>query len=170
MINPEPLNAHPHDAKQQYRSFLSQRWENIGTQAIHQDYWSFHLYLSLCHLLHNLHSLHKAIHRRNRETTRRPILRTSSWRREILDNIMYLNRSRDTPNLFNHSKQHRAVCGVSLHQGSTESCKTLEQKISFKSALLILTVSTNAFYAANLICCFSRYQAPTNSVAPSSCM
>ena len=31
-------------------------------------------------------------------------------------------------NLPNHSKQHMAVCGLSLHQGSTESRKTLEQK------------------------------------------
>ena len=35
-------------------------------------------------------------------------------------------------NLPNHSKQHMAVCGLSLHQGSTESRKTLEQKIIFQ--------------------------------------
>ena len=34
--------------------------------------------LSKCHLLHNLHSLQKVIHRRNRETTWRPITRTPS--------------------------------------------------------------------------------------------
>ena len=34
-------------------------------------------------------------------------------------------------NLPNHSKQHMAVCGLSLHQGSTESRKTLEQKFIF---------------------------------------
>ena len=40
-------------------------------------------------------------------------------------------------NLPNHSKQHMIVCGLSLHQGSSESRKTLEQKfIFFKSALL----------------------------------
>ena len=66
----------------QNMSFHSQRWENIGTQAIDQDRWSFHLYLSKCHLLHNLHSLQKVIHRRNRETTWRPIPRTPSWLRE----------------------------------------------------------------------------------------
>ena len=27
----------------------------------------------------------------------------------------------------------------------------------------------NAFHSTNLFCCFSRYQAPTNSVTPSSC-
>ena len=32
-------------------------------------------------------------------------------------------------NLPNHSKQHMAVCGLSLHLGSSESRKTLEQKI-----------------------------------------
>ena len=34
-------------------------------------------------------------------------------------------------NLPNHSKQHMVVCGLSLHQGSTESRKTLETKIYF---------------------------------------
>ena len=38
-------------------------------------------------------------------------------------------------NLLNHSNQHMAVCGRSLHQGSTESRKTLEQKF-------ILQIST----------------------------
>ena len=33
-------------------------------------------------------------------------------------------------NLPNHSRQHMAVCG--LQQGSTESCKTLEQKFIFQ--------------------------------------
>ena len=37
-------------------------------------------------------------------------------------------------NLSNHSEQHTclAVCGHSLHQGSRESRKTLEQKINFQ--------------------------------------
>ena len=34
-------------------------------------------------------------------------------------------------NLPNHSKERMAVCGLSLHQGSTESRKTLEQKFIF---------------------------------------
>ena len=36
-------------------------------------------------------------------------------------------------NLPNHSKQHMVVCGLSLHQGSTESRKTLEQKFIFSN-------------------------------------
>ena len=43
-------------------------------------------------------------------------------------------------NLPNHSKQRMAVCGLSLHLGSSECCKTLEQKFSSKSAPLIPTV------------------------------
>ena len=39
-------------------------------------------------------------------------------------------------NLPNHSKQHMAVCGLSLHQGSTESRKTLEQKFNFQIGTL----------------------------------
>ena len=40
----------------------------------------------------------------------------------------------------------------------------------FKSAPLIPTASTNAFHSINqlIYSCFSRYQVPTNSVAPSS--
>lgn len=34
-------------------------------------------------------------------------------------------------NLPNNSKQHIAVCGLSLHLGSAESCKTLEQQFIF---------------------------------------
>ena len=71
-------------------------------------------------------------------------------------------------NLPNHSKQHMTVCGLSQHQGSTESRKTLEKNLFFKSALF--TLSTNAFHSTNLFCCFSRCQAPTNSVAPYFCI
>ena len=42
------------------------------------------------------------------------------------------------------------------------------KNLFFKSALIILTVSTNAFRSTNLFCCFSRCQAPTNNVAPYS--
>ena len=35
---------------------------------------------------------------------------------------------------------------------------------------LILTVSANGFHSTNLFCCFSRYQAPANSVTPSFCI
>ena len=39
-------------------------------------------------------------------------------------------------NLPNHSKQHMAICGLSLHLGSTESRKTLEQKFIFQIGTL----------------------------------
>ena len=41
-------------------------------------------------------------------------------------------------NLPNHSMQHTAVCGLSLHQGSTESRKTLEQNFIFQIGTLNL--------------------------------
>ena len=44
------------------------------------------------------------------------------------------------------------------------------KNLYFKSVLLVLTISTNCFHSANLFCCFSRYQAPTNGVAPSFCI
>ena len=68
--------------------------------------------------------------------------------------------------LPNHSMQHMVVCGLSLYQGSTESHTTLEQKFISQ----IGTLDPHAFHSTNLFCCFSRYQAPTNSVAPSFCM
>ena len=39
-------------------------------------------------------------------------------------------------NLPNHSIQHVAVCGLSLHLGSSESHKTLEQKFIFQIGTL----------------------------------
>ena len=39
-------------------------------------------------------------------------------------------------NLPNHSKQHMAVCGLSLHLGNSESRKTLEQKFIFQIGTL----------------------------------
>ena len=35
-------------------------------------------------------------------------------------------------NLPNHSKQHVAICSISLHLGSLENRKTLEQKFIFQ--------------------------------------
>ena len=106
------------------------------------------------------------------------------------------------------------VCGLSLHQGSTESRKTLEQKFIFQIGTLNLNSINERFskkemndhrskfsnlsswkekpekkiqgfngirthdlrdtgamlISTNLFSCFSRYQAPTNSVAPSFCI
>ena len=163
MINPELLNAHAHEAK---HVISFQRWEIIGTHAIDQDHWSFYLYLSQCHLLYDLHSLQNVIHRRNRETTGRPIPRTPSWHRERQQK----HRVGRQFNLPNHSKQHMAVSSLSLHQGSTESCRTLEQKFTFQICTLDPYGINESFLSANLFCCLSRYQAPTNIVAPSFCV
>ena len=38
--------------------------------------------------------------------------------------------------LLSHSKQHMAVCGLSLHLGSSESRKTLQQKFIFQIGTL----------------------------------
>ena len=60
-----------------------------------------------------------------------------------------------------------ALCGLSLHLGSSEGWKTPEQKLSFKQALLSPMVSMNAFHSANLFL-FSHHHIPTNSIAPFS--
>ena len=67
-------------------------------------------------------------------------------------------------NLPNHSKQHMAVCGLSLHIGSSKSSKTLEQKFVFKIGTLN-PYGINEQPSFNLFL-FSRHHIPTNSVAP----
>ena len=155
----------------QNTSFHLQRWENVGTQAIHQDHWSFFtctsgnvIYCITCTLCKKLY-IGKAGRRLG-----------DRFQEHICDvEKDDINASRPVArrfNLPNHSEQHMAVCGLSLHQGSgTESRKTLEPKFIFEIALLILTVSAKkTFHTANLFCCFLPYLAPTNSVAPSFCI
>ena len=58
-------------------------------------------------------------------------------------------------NLHNHSKQHMAICGLSLHQGATESRRNLEQKFIFQIGTLNPgTVLTNAFHLTNVFLFF----------------
>ena len=52
------------------------------------------------------------------------------------DDKTHLNRSLDTSICSIISEQHRGVCGVSPHQGSPESRKTLEQKFIFQIGTL----------------------------------
>ena len=61
--------------------------------------------------------------------------------REHLRDVEKDNKNTSKPvarhlNLPNHSRQHMAVCSLSLHQGSTESRKTLEQKFIFQISTL----------------------------------
>ena len=65
-------------------------------------------------------------------------------------------------NLPNHSKQHMAVCGLSLHLGSSESRKTLEQKFIFQIGTL------NPHGINEFMHLFSRHHIPTNGVTPLS--
>lgn len=62
----------------------------------------------------------------------------------------------------------KPVCKLINHSTSRKHGKP--QKFIFQTALLILTVSTNAFHLTNLFCSFSRYHAPTNTVASSFCI
>ena len=39
-------------------------------------------------------------------------------------------------NLFNHSKEHMSICGLSLRQGITDSRKNLEQRFIFQIGTL----------------------------------
>ena len=156
MINPELLNAHVHNAKH-VLSFATLR--NCRDQS---DPLRSLIILPVPQPMSSTrYNLHIG------ETGRRIGDRFREHFREVEkeDKNAFKPVARHF-NLSNHSEQHMAVCGLSQHQGSTESRKTL----FFKSALSILTVSTNAFQSTNLFCCFSRYQAPNNSVAPSVCI
>ena len=69
---------------------------------------------------------------------------------EHLPDLEKDNKNKSKPvtrhlNLPNHSKQHMAVYGLSLHQGSKESRKTQKKIFFLKSTLLVLTVSTKRF-------------------------
>ena len=80
-----------------------------------------------------------------------------------------IGRSRGTLISLIIITKHMAVCGLSLHQGSTESRKTLEQKFIFQIGTLNPN-GINERFSFNLFSCFSCYQAPTNSIAPSFCI
>ena len=53
-------------------------------------------------------------------------------------------------NLPNHSHHNMTICGLSLHQGNTESRKTLEQKLIFNWVHSLHTESMNASHSTNL--------------------
>ena len=55
-------------------------------------------------------------------------------------------------NLPNHSKQHMAVCGLSLHLGSSESRKTQEQKFIFQIGILNSHGINERFHSTNSSC------------------
>ena len=60
-----------------------------------------------------------------------------------------------------------SICGLSLHQGTTDSRKNLEQRFIFKPAPSIPTASTT-FFIQLIFSCFSRNLVSSNSIAPCS--
>ena len=82
---------------------------------------------------------------------------------ECLHNVERNDTSTSKPvarqsNLLNHFPYIQAV---------RKSAKLQNKDLPFRSALFILTVSTNAFHSANLFL-FSHHHIPTNSEAPFS--
>ena len=107
-----------------------------------------------CTCTYNLHLLQKDIHWWNRERTT-----VGAQFLKHLCNVERDNQDTSKPaarhiNLCSHSKQHMAVWDLSLHLGSSESCKTLEQIRNFWIALYP-TVSTKAFHSNYLFLFFS---------------
>ena len=69
-------------------------------------------------------------------------------------------------NLPNHFKEHMSICDISLHQGTTDSRKNLEQRFIFqigKSPRHQRTLFIQLIYS-----CFSRNLVSNNSIAPCS--
>ena len=94
------------------------------------------MYLRKCHLLHNLY---------NRLCNKLYIGKTGRrlgyWFREHLCDVEKNDKDASKSvtrhfNLRNHSKKHMAICGLSLHLGTTESPKNLEQKFIFQIGTL----------------------------------
>ena len=61
-------------------------------------------------------------------------------------------------NLPNHSTQNMAICGLSLHQGNTESRKNLEEKFIFQPGFLKHTEchSSNLFTSIHTLLWFHK--------------
>ena len=79
----------------------------------------------------------------------------------ILKNYKLLQNDPDTGRIFTQPPL------ISFKE-PRKAAKLQNKNLFFKSALL--TVLTNALHSTNLFSCFSRYQAPTNSVAPYFCI
>ena len=118
MINPELLHVHAHDAK------------HVLSFATLRNCWDPNNPLRPLIILPVLQNV---IHRRNGEMTRRPIPRKPPRDIEKDDKNASKPVARHL-NVPNHSEQHMAVCGHSLHPGSMESRKTLSRtKIYFSN-------------------------------------
>ena len=111
----------------QNMSFHLQHWEIVGTQAILKitDHFTctsanvnYCITSTLCKKLYI------------GETGRRLGDRFPENLRYVEKNVK--NASKPVARHFDLPNQHMAVCGLSLHQGSTESRKTLEQKFIFQ--------------------------------------
>jgi len=76
--------------------------------------------------------------------------------REHLRNVEKNDKDASKPvarhfNLPNHSSEHMTICGLSLHQGNTESRKNLEQKFIFQ----IGTFNPHGFHSINYFLFFT---------------
>ena len=85
--------------------------------------------------------------------------RLGDWFREHLRDVERNDKDASKPvarhlNLPNHSKQHMAVCGLSLHLGSSESRKTLEQKFIFQIGTLNPHGINERFFIQLIYSCF----------------
>ena len=127
VINPELFNVHAHDAKH-VLSFATGKLSGPKRSIKITDLFTCTsaniIYRITCTLFKNLYI---------GETGRR----LGDRFREHLRDVEKDDKNVSKPvarhlNLPNHSKQHMAVCGLSLHQGNTDSRKTLEQKFIFQ--------------------------------------
>ena len=132
VISPELLNAHAHDAKTCPFICNVEKLSGPKRSIKITDHFSCTstsvIYYITCTLCKKLYI---------GETGRR----LGDTFREHLRDVEKDDKNVSKPvarhlNLPNHSKQHMVVCGLSLHQGSSESRKTLEQKFIFQIGTL----------------------------------
>ena len=71
-------------------------------------------------------------------------------------------------NLPNHSKEHMSICGLSLHQGTTDSRKKPRAKIHFSNWHPKSPRHQRTLFIQSIYSCFSRNLVSTNSIAPCS--
>ena len=125
MFNPELLNAHAHEAKHEEISGPKRSIKTTDHFTCTSANVIYCITYTLCKKLYI------------GETGRR----LGDRFREHLRDLGKHDKNASKPvarhfNVPNHSMQHMAVCGLSLHQRSTASCKTLEQKFSFQIGTL----------------------------------
>ena len=123
------VTSHSNESKlrlSKWDQFLKKLWCCVGGGVIHENFCiTYRITCTLCKKLYI------------GETGRR----LGDRFREHLRDVEKDDKDASKPverhfNLPNHSKEHMSICGLSLHQGTTDSRKNLEQRFIFQIGTL----------------------------------